>query len=132
MAPAWRSAPATQRAAAALVLTDAPWALARGRVVGQRPFYLGAALTLFLVWPVLVSVGVLVGGWFTAHAVTALLPALTLGTVVVTQLGERPVLAAVSCAAVTAAATAHLPAGVSLLGCAVTGVLAATVAERLR
>jgi predicted branched-subunit amino acid permease len=61
MAPQWRSAPRGQRALAALMLTDLPWALARDRKHGLRQFYLGAAGTLFVGWPALVTVGVLVG-----------------------------------------------------------------------
>ena len=130
MAPDWRDAPRRHRVAAAVMLTDAPWALARGRSTGRRSFYLGAAGTLFVAWPVLVTIGMLVAGdWVTAMAVTAILPALTLGAVVVTQLRQRPVAAAVGAASLTALATASLDAGVALLACAVAGVAAGLVAE---
>ena len=66
MAPQWRSAPFGHRAIAALMLTDAPWALSRGRVKGHRQFYLGAALTLFIAWPVLVTLGYWRAGCSTA------------------------------------------------------------------
>ena len=52
------SADVLNRIAAALMLTDAPWALARGRATGRRGFYLGAASTLFVCWPILVTAGV--------------------------------------------------------------------------
>ena len=58
MAPQWRSASRGQRALAALMLTDVAWALARDQQHGQRQFYLGAAGTLFVGWPALVTVGV--------------------------------------------------------------------------
>lgn len=132
MAPGWRSAPLRQRAGAAVMLTDAPWTLARARVDGHRSYYFGAASALFLGWPVLVSLGVLVGGWFSAAPVVGLLPALTLGVVVTSQLQERPVVAAAVSAAVTAALTAGLSAGISLLLCAAVGVTSGVVAEWFR
>lgn len=125
MAPQWRGTSLRLRAAAAVMLTDAPWALARGRSHGHRPFYFGAALTLFACWPVLVSVGVLLGDEVSAAPAAQLLPALTLGSLVVTQLGERPVAAAVAVAAVSAALTASLNTGAALSVAAATGVAAA-------
>jgi predicted branched-subunit amino acid permease len=129
MAPDWRTAPVGQRAAAAVLLTDAPWALTRGRSTGRRHFYLGAAITLFVGWPALVTAGMLAGWWLPATPVTKLLPALTLGVVVVTQLRQRPVAAAVAAASVTALVTASLAPGVALLACAAAGVAAGLVAE---
>lgn len=131
MAPDWRSAPLALRALAGAVLTDAPWALARQRATGSREYYLGAALTLFVAWPTLVTIGTFAAGdWLTDTPVTAILPALTLGTVVVAQLRERPAAAAVGAASVTAFATCSLDAGVALLICAAAGAAAGLVAER--
>jgi predicted branched-subunit amino acid permease len=131
MAPGWRSAPLARRALAGALLTDAPWALARQRATGSRDYYLGAALTLFVAWPMLVTIGTLVAGdWLTDAPVTTILPALTLGTVVVNQLGHRPAAAAVAAASVTALATCSLGAGVALLVCAAAGAAAGLVAER--
>ena len=132
MAPEWRSAPVRQRALAAVLLTDVSWALARGRTDGQRQFYLGAGLTLFVGWPVLVTLGTLTGDWVGAVPVAALLPALSLGVVVVTQLRQRPVAFAVAAASVSAVATAHLAAGTSLAVAALAGVTAGLAAERSR
>ena len=129
MAPHWRGTPLRQRLAAGVMLTDAPWALARPRTGGHNRFYLGAALTLFLGWPVLVTLGVLVGDQFSASPTGQLLPPLTLGVLVVTQLGERPVRAGVAAATATAVATASLSAGLSLLLAGVAGVLAAQLSE---
>ena len=57
----------------------------------------------------------------TGTPVTALLPALTLGTVVVPQFRQRPVAVAAGAASVTALATASLDAGLALLACAAVG-----------
>jgi predicted branched-subunit amino acid permease len=130
MAPQWRSAPRHHRVAAAVMLTDAPWALARGRTRGHPGFYLGAGLTLFLAWPLLVTVGVLTAGWLHALPVAGLLSALTLGAVVVTQLRQRPVCLAVAAASASAVVTASLGAGSALAVAAAAGVLAGTFAER--
>jgi predicted branched-subunit amino acid permease len=129
MVPEWRSAPLQQRLAAAVMLTDAPWALSRNRV-DQRDFYLGAALTLFLAWPVMVTVGMLLGGWLSAFAVTAILPPLSLGALVAPRLRARPTAVAVTAAAVAALVTIDQPAGPSLVICAVVGATAATLAPR--
>jgi predicted branched-subunit amino acid permease len=132
MAPQWRSAPRGQRALAALMLTDVPWALARDRQQGQPQFYLGAAGTLFLGWPALVTVGVVAGHWVLAFPVTTLLPALALGAIVMPQLRQRPAAVAAATAAVVAVLTAHLSAGVSFGTAAASGAVAALVAERAR
>ena len=132
MAPQWRSAPRGQRALAALMLTDVPWALARDRQHGQRQFYLGAAGTLFVGWPVLVTVGVLAGQLVTAFPVTNLLPALALGAIVMPQLRQRPAAVAAAAAAMVAVLTAHLSAGISFGAAAASGVVAALLAERAR
>ena len=132
MAPEWRSAPRGQRALAALMLTDAAWALARDRQHGQRQFYLGAAGALFVGWPVLVTVGVLAGQLVTAFPVTNLLPALALGAIVMPQLRQRPAAVAAAAAAMVAVLTAHLSAGVSFGTAAASGVVAALLAERAR
>jgi predicted branched-subunit amino acid permease len=132
MAPAWRTAPAGRRAVAALMLTDAPWALARERPAGQQHFYLGAAGTLFAAWPVLVTAGVLAHRWVAAVPVATLLPALTLGALVVPHLRERPVRWAVAAATVVALATAPLAAGPALLLAAVAGVGAGLLGGRSR
>lgn len=129
MAPEWRTAPARQRALAAVLLSDAPWALARDRGEGDRQFYLGAGLTLFVGWPVLVTLGTLTGDRVSTVPVAALLPALTLGAVVVPQLRHRPVAFAVAAASVSAVATAHLSAGTSLAVAAAVGVTAGLAGE---
>lgn len=129
MVPEWRSASLRQRLAAGVMLTDIPWALSRDRR-GQRQFYLGAALTLFLAWPVMVTTGMLLGEWLAELSVTAILPALSLGALVMTRVRARPIAFAVTGAAVAAVATAGQPASVALVICAVVGVAAAAIAGR--
>ncbi|QBR93869.1 AzlC family ABC transporter permease [Nocardioides euryhalodurans] len=124
MAPQWRSAPLRRRVAAAVMLTDAPWGLARGRE-DRGDFYLGAAAALFLGWPLMVTVGAFVGERLSAAPVTGLLPALTLGALVAGRVRVPPVARAVAAAGVAAVVTAGLPAGPALLICAALGVVAA-------
>jgi predicted branched-subunit amino acid permease len=132
MAPDWRTAPLWQRVLAAMLLTDAPWALARGRATtGRRPFYFGAAAVLLVGWPTLVTLGALLGSGLTAKPVVALLAPITLGAVVASQLSQRPAAAAVAASAVTALITASLPAGTAIVACAFVGVVAGLAAERL-
>jgi predicted branched-subunit amino acid permease len=130
MVPDWRSAPLRQRLLAAVMLTDGPWAMSRNRP-GQRHFYLGAAATLFLAWPVMVTIGMLLGQWLSAWAVTAILPPLSLAALVAPRLRVRPVAVAAAAAVVTALATLDLPAGTSLVICAVVGTVAAAVTKAL-
>ncbi len=131
MHPDWRSAPVRLRIAAAVMLTDAPWVVARNRKHGQQRYYLGAAVTLFIIWPLMVSVGVLVGGRLDAAPVTALLLPLTLGVVVVPQLRQRPAAAAMLAASCSAALTMQLSAGAALALAGLVGALAGLVAERV-
>jgi predicted branched-subunit amino acid permease len=130
MVPTWRTAPLRRRIAAGLILTDAPWALARTRTRGAQSYYLGASIVLLLVWPALVTIGVFVGGHIEGLAVTALLVPLTLGAVVVPQLRSRPALIAMAAAVMCALLTLHLSAGVALALVGVVGGLAGVAAER--
>ena len=130
MVPQWRSASLHRRIGAALMLTDAPWALARTRARGAQNYYLGAALTLLVVWPALVTTGVFVGSHLEGLAVTALLVPLTLGAVVVPQLRNRPAAVAMTTAVVCAVLTLHLSAGVALALIGVAGGIAGVVSER--
>jgi predicted branched-subunit amino acid permease len=113
MQPDWATARLSRRMVAALVLSDPPWALSRAREHDRRAFYLGAAVTMFLVYPTLTGVGVLVGGRFAGVAVLALLPALSLGAVIAPQLRTRATAIAVGVALVGSVVTVGLPAGPS-------------------
>ena len=132
MAPAWRAEPARRRVAAAVMLTDAPWALARDRARDDPAYFLGAALALFLSWPAMVTAGALVGTHVDAGPVSDLLLPLTLGAIVVPQLRRRPAAAAIAAALVTAVVTSGADVGTALLLAAATGTAAGLAAERAR
>jgi predicted branched-subunit amino acid permease len=132
MAPEWRSAPLRQRTLAALLLTEAPWALTRGVAAGKRQFYLGAALTLWVAWPTLVSIGTLTGAWVAHAPVAGLLPALTLGAIVVRQAKERPNAVVVAAAALAAVLTVSWSTGAAFAVAAVAGSAIGMLAERAR
>ena len=119
-------------AAAAVMLTDAPWALARDRARDDPTYYLGAALALFLAWPAMVTAGALVGTRIDAGPVADLLLPLTLGAVVVPQLRRRPAAAAIAAAVVTAAVTSDADVGTALLLAAATGTAAGLAAGATR
>jgi predicted branched-subunit amino acid permease len=126
----WRTAPLGHRVLAGLVLSDAPWALARSRSTGRRGFYLGAGLALFLAWPAMVTVGTLAGDVVGGFAAAGLVPALVLGCTVVTQLRGRPVLVAAAAAGLSAVVTVAASAGVAFVSAAAVGVAAGLAADR--
>jgi predicted branched-subunit amino acid permease len=125
MQPDWATAPLSRRLLAGLVLSDPPWALSRGRDErDRRAFYLGAALVLFVVYPVLTGIGVLVGARLTDVAVIALLPALGFSAMVSPQLKQRTNAIAAGAAALCGVATVGLAAGPSF---ALTGAVGGVV-----
>jgi predicted branched-subunit amino acid permease len=130
MVPDWRTARLRRRVAAALILTDPPWALARTRLRGRQSYYLGAAVTMLVVWPALVTAGVFVGGRIEGYAVTALLLPLTLGAIVVPQLRHRVGAVAIVTAVVCAVVTLPLASGPALALIGVAGGVAGVLAER--
>lgn len=133
MAPQWRSTSVRSRLVAALMLTDASWALGESRTGSpdaRRRFYLGASLALWVAWPALVTLGVIVGQWFHEIPALTLLPALTLGSLAVRQLRDRPAIAAGAAAGSVAIATTSLPTGIALMLSALAGALAGVLARR--
>ncbi len=131
MAPDWRGTSVARRLVAGMMLTDAPWALARGHApAGRREYYLGAGGVLFVGWPTLVALGVLSGQWVSALPVAGLLSAMTLGAIVVPQLRDRPTAVAVGVAAVTAALTTGVASGPALLVAGATGGAAGALTAR--
>ena len=134
LSPHWRDASTGSKLAAAAMLTDATWALANNHPVdtaaARRRFYFGAGLTLWFGWPVMVTLGVLVGGWVNDVPVATLLPSLTLGALVVPQLRTRPGLAAAAAAACVAVATSRMDGGLSLAMCAAVGASVAGLVHR--
>ena len=129
LAPHWRTASARSRVAAAGMLTDATWGLTVNHpsdsAAGRRRFYFGAGFTLWLGWPAFVTVGVLLGRWVQHVPVATLLPAMTLGALVVPQLRTRPGLAAGTAATGVAAVTSGLDGGLALVLAAAAGGSAA-------
>ena len=126
MQPDWATAPLSRRLLAALVLTDPPWALSRGRSAkDRRAFYLGAALAMFVVYPTLTGVGVIVGARLSDVAVLALLPALGFGSVVAPQLRQRTNAIAAVAAAACSVATVGLQSGLAYALIGAVGGLAA-------
>jgi predicted branched-subunit amino acid permease len=129
MAPEWRSAPAWRRLVAAVMLTDAPWVMSRDRREGRQHYYLGAAVALFIGWPMLVTVGVAAGGLMAAAPVTDLLVPLTLGAVLVPQLRQRPAATVVIAASVSAVLTWQVPTGAALTITAAVGTAAGVLSR---
>jgi branched chain amino acid efflux pump len=129
LAPHWRTASARSRVAAAAMLTDATWGLTVNHpsdsAAGRRRFYFGAGFTLWLGWPAFVTVGVLLGRWVQHVPVATLLPAMTLGALVVPQLRTRPGLTAGAVATGVAAVTSGLDGGLALVLAAAAGASAA-------
>jgi predicted branched-subunit amino acid permease len=130
MVPDWRGASLRRRVAAAVVLTDAPWALARARDRGRQSYYFGASVALLVTWPVLVTVGVFVGDRVDSLGITALLMPLTLGAVIVPQLRQRAAAVAMVTAAVCALLTLELSAGPALALVGLAGGAAGMLWER--
>jgi predicted branched-subunit amino acid permease len=134
LAPHWRTARTRSRLAAAVVLTDATWALAHNHPTSdpavRRRYYAGAAATLWIGWPVLVTAGTFVGPLIARLPAATLLPALTLGTLVLPQLRTRPGLGAGAAAVTTAVATASMDSGVALALAAVAGATVGAVLHR--
>lgn len=133
LAPHWRNAPMGSRLLAAVTLTDATWALAHARAGSarsRRRFYFGAALVLWVGWPTLVSLGVLAGDWVRGIPAATLLPALTLGSLVVPQMRTRSGLAAGLGAIGVAVATTGMDSGLALALCAAAGATLGVVVHR--
>ena len=130
MVPEWRHVSRRRRVGAALVLTDAPWALARTRTRGAQGYYLGAAVTLLVAWPSMVTAGVFVGARVEGLGVTSLLVPLTLGAVIAPQLRRRPAVLVMAAAVACALVTLPMSAGPALALIGVTGGIAGLVSER--
>ena len=130
MVPDWRHASLRRRIIAAVILTDAPWALARARIRGRQSYYLGASAVLLAIWPLLVTAGVFVGDRVDGFALTSLLMPLTLGAVIVPQLRQRAAAVAMVVAGVSALLTLHLSAGPALALIGLAGGLAGMAWER--
>ncbi|GAA0207342.1 AzlC family ABC transporter permease [Halobaculum roseum] len=134
IAPYFRDLSARVRAGCAYVLTDQAYALALARYAGERDsdrgsttrrpyYYLGVALTLWIVWQAGTIVGVVFGaavpdGWRLGFAVPLVFLAL-----LVPAVSDAPSLAAALVAAAVAVAGAGLPFNAGLIVGAVVGVV---------
>ncbi len=136
LAPDWRAAPLRTRLLAAVTLTDVPWAISQGRaaeagdVTSRRRFYLGAALTLWAAWPVLVTAGMLGGSVLARQPVAGLVAPLLFGALVAPHLRERRGAVTALAAAATAIVTARWSTGSAVLLASAVGAAAATLANR--
>ncbi|WP_277555057.1 AzlC family ABC transporter permease [Halobaculum limi] len=138
IAPYFRRLSVRVRTACAYLLTDQAFALSLARyttdsdrdTATRRPYYyLGVALTLWVVWQAGTVVGVVFGaavpdGWRLGFAVPLVFLAL-----LVPAVSDAPSLAAAVVAAAVAVAGAGLPFNAGLLVGAVVGVTAGLVAE---
>jgi predicted branched-subunit amino acid permease len=138
IAPYFRDLSARVRAGCAYVLTDQAYALALARYASDRDregttrrpyYYLGVALTLWVVWQAGTVVGVVFGaavpdGWRLGFAVPLVFLAL-----LVPAVSDAPGLAAAIVAAVVAVGGAGLPFNLGLIVGAVVGVATGIVVE---
>ena len=136
IAPYFRDLSARVRAGCAYLLTDQAYALALARYTGDRElrrpyYYLGVAVTLWVVWQAGTVVGVVFGaavpdGWRLGFAVPLVFLAL-----LVPAVSDAPELAAAVVAAAVAVAGAGLPFNAGLLAGAVVGVAVGIAADAL-
>ncbi|MFC7069545.1 AzlC family ABC transporter permease [Halobaculum lipolyticum] len=140
IAPYFRRLSARVRAGCAYVLTDQAYALALARYTSDRDrdsdtrrpyYYLGVALTLWIVWQAGTVVGVVFGAavpddWRLGFAVPLVFLAL-----LVPAVSDAPSLAAAVVAAVVATVGAGLPFNAGLIAGALVGVVAGVGADRV-
>ncbi|PSQ03728.1 branched-chain amino acid ABC transporter permease [Halobacteriales archaeon QS_6_71_20] len=136
IAPYFRDLSARVRAGCAYLLTDQAYALALARYTGDRElrrpyYYLGVAVTLWVVWQAGTVVGVVFGaavpdGWRLGFAVPLVFLAL-----LVPAVSDAPELATAVVAAAVAVAGAGLPFNAGLLAGAVVGVAVGIAADAL-
>ena len=95
----------------------------------RRGFYLGAALTLFVMWQFGTLVGLLAGGSIPDGLQLGFIIPLMFTALVVPSLRDRPALTAASVSVVVALGTSFLPVGTNILLGAVAGMLAGGLAS---
>jgi 4-azaleucine resistance transporter AzlC len=136
IAPHFRKLPGRWRAGLAYLLTDQAYALSVARYrtdedVDRRAYYLGAALTLWVVWQLTTAAGVLVGAgvpdaWGLEFAVPLVFLAL-----LVPAMEDRPSTVAGLVGGTIAVTGGGLPLNLGLLVGATAGVGAGVAAERV-
>lgn len=125
--------PRWQRMLAAFLLADPVYALAISRFEreggpgprgAQLGYYFGAALTCFVGWAGLVTVGVLLGGFIPGWIPLELAIPLTFLLLVLPLIKDRPGLVAAAVGGIVALIAAPLPYGIGLMVGALAGLLA--------
>lgn len=136
LAPHFAPLPLRWRLPMAYLLTDQAYALSIQRLLGHRRpelthwFYLGAGLTLWIVWLCATAAGIAAGSAVPASwELGFIVPLIFLGLLVPT-VSTRPALVAAATAGTLAVAGRGLPAGVGLTLAAFAGIAAGVLAER--
>lgn len=135
LAPHLQYLSARQKLPLAYVLTDQAYAVAVTRFdrglppAARRPYYLGAALAVWITWQGATAAGLLVGAgvpeaWDLGFAVP-----LTFMALLVPTLKDRPAVAAAAVGGLVAAAAFALPFNLGLIVAALCGVGAGLLAE---
>jgi predicted branched-subunit amino acid permease len=121
LVPLWRSAPLVQRLAAAAVVVDPTWMVARqrelhpGTVEERRAFYAGAAVVLALGWSATIGAGIVLATPPDATSFLAIGTPLCLSAIVAPHLRTTAGFRCVCAAGVVSALTSTWPAGTGLL-----------------
>ncbi len=132
LVPLWRSAPLVQRLAAAAVVVDPTWMVARqreqhpGTAEERRAFYAGAAVVLALGWSATIGAGITLGTPQAATSFLGIATPLCLSTIVAPHLRTAAGLRCVCAAGSVAALTSAWPAGTGLLMAMAVGAAAGT------
>jgi predicted branched-subunit amino acid permease len=132
LVPLWRGAPLIQRLAAAAVVIDPTWMLARrrqeqpGTTGEQRAFFAGAAAVLALGWSAIIAAGITLGARGDVASFLGIGTPLCLSAVVAPHLRSAAGLRCVGAAGVVAALTSSWPAGTGLLMAMAAGATAGT------
>jgi predicted branched-subunit amino acid permease len=132
LVPLWRSAPLVQRLAAAAVVVDPTWMVARqrelrpGTAEERRAFYAGAAVVLALGWSATIGAGIILGTPQGATSFLGIGTPLCLSAIVAPHLRTAAGLRCVCAAGSVAALTSTWPAGTGLLMAMAVGAAAGT------
>jgi predicted branched-subunit amino acid permease len=133
LAPYWRGTRISSRLVAAATVIDPTWLLAAPNfarspdAASGRRFYYGASAVLWLAWPAMVTLGLLVGAAVPREAGLDLLAPLCLMAMLTAAARTRRGAASIAGAAVAATACADLPAALTLLVPVAAGVVVAAV-----
>lgn len=138
LAPYFAPKALRHRMGAAYLLTDQAFAVTVTRLqavpsyVPWLSFYFGAGLTLWTVWQVMTTVGVLVGDAVPESVPLEFAVPLTFLALLVPSIVDRPSLTAALTGAVVATAAAPLPWNLGMLMGSVAGIAAGVVHSRRR